>query len=157
MSSTKNLFPLNKILVSTDGSENANRALDAALTLAKQNESELVIVNVVSETVPTQYSPIGINTPTVNYDDYFKAIEQAGGRIVDQAVKKAESKGVKVKGEVLRAMSSTVESIVNASNEEHVDLIVMGTRGLGGFKKLVLGSVSSGVVSHAHCSVMIVR
>ena len=49
------------------------------------------------------------------------------------------------------------EVILNYAKEKGVDLIVMGTRGLGGFKKLLLGSVSNGVVSHAPCSVLIVR
>lgn len=155
--STRTLFPAKKILVSTDGSENAMRAVAAATSLAKQNGSELLIVHVVSEAVPAQYSPIGINSPAADYSDYFKTIEQDGMKLVNQAVHNAKGEGVNARGEVLRTISSVVESIVEVSEKEHVDLIVVGTRGLGGFKKLLLGSVSSGIISHAHCSVLVVR
>lgn len=160
MSSTRSVnspFPLKRILVSTDGSENAKRAVMAASSLAKQTGAELLIVHVVSEAIPAQYSPIGINSPASDYTDYFKTIEQEGLKLVNQAVQNAKGEGINARGEVLRTISSTVESIVEASEKENVDLIVVGTRGLGGFKKLLLGSVSSGIVSHAHCSVLIVR
>ena len=75
---SRTLFPLKKILVTTDGSENAKRAVNAASSLAKQNGSELLIIHVVSEAIPAQYSPIGINTPASDYTDYFKTIEQEG-------------------------------------------------------------------------------
>ena len=153
----KALFPLKNILVTTDGSENANRAVKAATILAKLNGSELLIVHVVSEAVPAQYSPIGINSPVADYTNYFQIVEEQGKKLVDQAVQKAKGEGIKVRGEVYRTISSTVESIVEAADKEHADLIVVGTRGLGGFKKLLLGSVSSGIVSHANCSVLIVR
>src|SRR5579872_793136 len=160
MSSTmagKALFPLKNILVTTDGSENANRAVEAAIVLAKQSGSELMIVHIVSEAVPAQYSPIGINSPVADYTNYFEIIEEQGKKIVDQAVQKAKGEGIMAKGEVFRTISSTVESIVEAADKDNADLIVVGTRGLGGFKKLLLGSVSSGIVSHANCSVLIVR
>jgi nucleotide-binding universal stress UspA family protein len=158
MSSTSNtLFVQKRILVSTDGSENANRAVAVASNLAKQTGCELLIVHVVSEAIPAQYSPIGINTPAADYTDYFNTIEQQGKNLVDQVVQKAKQEGVNSRGEVLRTISSTVEAIVEVADKEHVDLIVVGTRGLGGFKKLLLGSVSSGIVSHANCSVLIVR
>ncbi len=154
---SRTLFPLKRILVTTDGSENAKRAVSAASSLAKQNGSELLIVHVVSEAIPAQYSPIGINTPASDYTDYFKTIEQEGTKLVNEVVQKAKGEGINARGEVLRTISSTVESIIEVSDKEHVNLIVVGTRGLGGFKKLLLGSVSSGVVSHASCSVLIVR
>ena len=73
-------------------------------------------------------------------------------KLVNEVVQKAKGEGINARGEVLRTISSTVESIVEVADKEHVDLIVVGTRGFGGFKKLLLGSVSSGVVSHASCS-----
>jgi len=50
-----------------------------------------------------------------------------------------------------------VETIISHAAKEDVDLIVVGTRGLGGFKKMLMGSVSSGIISHADCPVLVVR
>ena len=69
----------------------------------------------------------------------------------------AEKDGVKVRGEIVENVSSVVESIVDYAEEWKVDMIVVGTRGLTGFKKLLLGSVSTALVSHAPCSVLVVR
>jgi nucleotide-binding universal stress UspA family protein len=52
---------------------------------------------------------------------------------------------------------SVVEAIVEYATEEKAQLIVMGTRGMTGFKKMLLGSVSNGVVNHAPCAVLVVR
>lgn len=55
------------------------------------------------------------------------------------------------------ASASSVGAIVGFAEKENIDLIVIGTRGWSGFKKLLLGSVASGVVNYAHCPVMIVK
>ena len=77
--------------------------------------------------------------------------------IVGETESKAKKQGIHVKTEIPEAVSSVVETIINHATKESVDLIVVGTRGLGGFKKMLLGSVSSGIVSHAHCPVLVVR
>lgn len=153
----KPLFPLKKILVSTDGSENAGRAVQAASDLAKQNNAELIVVQVVSEILPVIYSPVGIGSSTMDYSAYFDSMENEGKKLIDQTIGIAKSQGVRARGELLRTRSSTVESILDATSKEKCDLIVVGTRGLGGFKKLLLGSVSSGIVAHARCAVLVVR
>jgi nucleotide-binding universal stress UspA family protein len=62
------------------------------------------------------------------------------------------------RSEIIEDPSSTVEwVIINYAERESVDLIVMGTRGKSGFKRSLLGSVASGVLSYAHCPVMIIR
>lgn len=58
---------------------------------------------------------------------------------------------------MVEGATSVVQAITEKALEKGVDLIVVGTRGLGVFKRLLLGSVSKGVVSHAHCSVLVVR
>ncbi|MFZ0843228.1 MAG: universal stress protein, partial [Nitrosotalea sp.] len=60
------------------------------------------------------------------------------------------------KTEVLEVISIT-ESLISYSESHNVDLIVIGSRGLGGFKKLLLGSVASGVSQHSKCPVLIVK
>ena len=124
---------------------------------AKQNGSELLIVHVIFEALPAQYAPIGINEPLADYTSYFNSIEQKGKELVDAIVSDAQKDGVNANGEVLRTISSTVEAILEASDRHHANLIDVGTRGFGGFKKLLPGSVSTGIVSHANCSVLVVR
>ena len=68
-----------------------------------------------------------------------------------------KKRGIIVKADIPEATTSVVETIVNQAAKENADLIIVGTRGLGGFKKLILGSVSNGVVSHAHCPVLVIR
>ena len=62
-----------------------------------------------------------------------------------------------MRGEIIENVPSVVQAITDYASEWKVDLIVLGTRGLSGFRKLLLGSVSNGVLSHASCSVLVVR
>ena len=150
-------FPPRKILVSTDGSENGRRALDASIELAKVFSAELLVVSVAPEILPTVYSPVGIAGPVFDYSAYYQAVEKDAKKIVDDGVQRAREKAVNARGEALKSVTSVAEAIINAAESENSDLIVVGTRGLGGFKKLLMGSVSSAVVSHASCSVLLVR
>jgi nucleotide-binding universal stress UspA family protein len=149
-------FPTKKILVSADGSENSKRAVDAAIQIAKVFAAELLVISVADEMIPKVYSPLGVGAPVLDYSQYIDAAEKDAKRIVDEAVERAKKESVNVRGAALKTVSSIVESIIDTA-EEDVDLIVVGTRGLGGFKRLLLGSVSSSVVAHAHCAVLIVR
>jgi len=153
----KHLFPLKKILVSTDGSENANRAVRAAIQLAKKSDAELLVVNVLAMTVPRIYTPMAPYPSDDDYSRFFKTAEAETQKVVDQAVNEARNDSVNARGKVLSTVTSVAESILDTSDDEKVDLIVVGTRGLGGFRKLLLGSVSSAIVAHAHCAVLVVR
>jgi len=152
------LFPVRKILVATDGSENANRAVEAAAALAKQFDCELVILNVIATMVPPVYFSRGFSFPADEY--YSKYFEEAGKRaatLVNEAVKDTKLAGVNARGVYLRSTLSVAEAIMEYATKEDVSLIVVGTRGNGGFERLLLGSVSSAIVSHAHCAVLVVR
>ena len=69
----------------------------------------------------------------------------------------AKRQNVKVTKRVLKGAASVVQSITDYAAAQNVDLIVVGTKGSGGFKRLLLGSVSSGVVNHGASSVLVVR
>jgi len=153
-----------KILVAQDGSESSQRAAQAALELAEKLKADLVVLHAISS--PTSYyhstiaSPTGMSLPAPSQheiDAYYAYARKVALGIVGETESKAKKQGIHVKTEIPEAVSSIVETIVNHASKENVDLIIVGTRGLGGFKKMLLGSVSSGIVSHAHCPVLIVR
>jgi nucleotide-binding universal stress UspA family protein len=150
------LLPLKKVLVATDGSKNAERAIDAAGQVAKQFSSELIVLSVVMELVPPVYSPIGVDVPTVDYSAYLNRAESDAKKIAEDAAKKLGS-SINTRIVVLRSVTSVAEAILEEASNENVNLIVVGTRGLGGFRKLLLGSVSSAVVEHSPCSVLVIR
>lgn len=74
---------------------------------------------------------------------------------LDKIKKKAEEKNIQSKVEILEEQNSVVGTIVNYAEREKVDLIIVGTKGRSGFKKLLLGSVAEGVVTYAHCPVLV--
>jgi len=158
----KSLFK--KILVALDGSESSQKAAQAALELAEKLKADLLVLHAISP--PTTYyhstiaSPTGMSLPAPSQheiDAYYAYAKKVATSIVGEVESKGKKLGIHVKTEIPEAFSSVVETIINHAAKENVDLIVVGTRGLGGFKKLLLGSVSNGVVSHAHCPVLVVR
>jgi len=160
--SLKSMFK--RLLVALDGSENSARASQAALELAEKLKAELIVLHAI---IPpalyyhTEISPEGpvIEPPTheKEIDLYLEYARRVGHVIVDGTVSEAKKRGITVRADIPETTSSVVETIVNQAVRENADLIVVGTRGLGGFKRLLLGSVSSGVVDHAHCPVLVIR
>jgi nucleotide-binding universal stress UspA family protein len=92
---------------------------------------------------------------TIN--DMLENSKQEAQKWFDDIGKNAVTSGVKFKTEVVASPTSTVPAIVDYSERNEVDLIVVGTRGRSGFTKLLLGSVASGVVTYASCPVMVVK
>src|SRR5579872_385822 len=154
---TKQMLPLEKILVATDGSKNSERAVQAAVQIAERISAELIVVTVIMEMVPPVYSPIGVDVPAIDYSAYLSRAEGDAKKIAEAAVASAQNQGVRARLVLLRSVTSIPDTIIEEASKESVNLIVAGTRGLGGFKKLLLGSVSSALVAHAPCSVLVVR
>ncbi len=119
-----------------------------AAFLAKKMGSEVKVLHVIP-TLSIYTAPLA--------EDYYKIQEKEAVDVVHAGITLIQKKGVKAQAEVVRARWSLVETIVSYSTDWKTDVIVMGARGLGGFKQLLLGSVSSGVVQHASCPVMIIR
>jgi nucleotide-binding universal stress UspA family protein len=142
-----------KILVAVDGSGNSNRAARAAITLCEGIGAELSVVQAIPR---PQSRGMNVRLGPLLQDYYTSSIKEAE-KSVQNVVMSAKKRGLKVTGELLKAPNSTVEAILNYAETRGIDLIVVGTRGLGGFTKLIMGSVSTGIVNHASCSVLIVR
>ncbi|NVM21974.1 MAG: universal stress protein [Desulfobacterales bacterium] len=135
-----------KILVPVDNSEFAFKALDKAIEMAKKDGAQLTVMSVALEFQDVEEIPI-------SYADKFK--DQAK-RAVTKASEVAENAGLKAETRV-EIGASPADNIVKYAEETKTDLIVMGHRGITGLDRFLVGSVAGRVVSHAPCSVLVVR
>lgn len=143
-----------KILVPVDGSDQALKAAKVAVELASTYHAKLFILSVVAAPGFSLVGPVGA---PADLSDYYKAGNADAKSAVERAEVIAREAGVEFSGSVVQPVASAADAIVEFATSQKVDLIVMGTRGLGGIRKLVLGSVSSAVVSSSPCSVLVVR
>lgn len=143
-----------RILVAFDGSSDSVKAVGLACSLASKYGSELTVVHVF--TSPAIGFSAASGLPIPDYKALEDAKKAASKEVLSKGLEIASRSGIKPKGELIEA-PSVVEALVEFAASEKADLIVTGTRGMTGFKKLVLGSVSSGLVNHAHCPVLIAR
>ena len=140
---------LSKILAAVDGSDNSFRALDHAIFLAKKVEAHLTAIHVV-ENPPTVYveSQRLLNELLTKY-------KAESAKVLDRCKQAAEISGVNI--ETVLAEGDAATNIVAYAQREGFDLVVIGSRGLGKFKEMVLGSTSSKVLHHTKSAVLIVR
>ena len=143
--SEMSVFPM-KILLATDGSADAARATEAASDLASRSDSELHVVHVWHD-VPGPYRRAFVK----------RELRRQGEEILQEQVQKIESAGGTVAQAHLMMGERRDRAIVHLADEIDAGLIVMGSRGLGGIRRALMGSVSDSVVRHAHCPVLVVR
>lgn len=136
-----------KILLGIDGSAHSMHAAEKAAALATCMESDLWIV-VAHPTVPAY-----LGEP--NFQDAIVARLVESQKIMEEAIKIIGEIPGKVHSEILEG--SAAEVVLNVANVRDIDLIVMGSRGHGKLRGLLLGSQSQKVLQHAPCPVMIVR
>jgi len=143
-----------RILVAFDGSSDSVKAIQMAAGLSGEFESEVTILHVYRSPAIALSAASGMPSP--DYRDMEDAAKEAGQKVLSRGLQLAKDAGVNARGELIEA-SSVVEAIVEFAARQRIDLVITGTRGMTGFKKLLLGSVSSGLVSHAPCPVLVVR
>ena len=135
------------ILLGVDGSEHSLHAAQKAAALAICTEADLCIV-VAHPTVPAY-----LGEP--NFQDAIVARLMESKKIMDEAIAAVGEIPGEVRTEILEG--SAAEVVLNVANVRDIDLIVMGSRGHGKLRGLLLGSQSQKVLHHAPCPVMIVR
>ena len=140
---------LSKILVPVDGSENSLRALDHAIYLAKKTGSNITVMNVI-ENPPTVY----VESQKL-LNDLIANFRAESANILDKCKQIAEKYDVKI--ETVMGEGDAASTIVGYAQKGDFDTIIIGRRGLGRFKEMVLGSISNKVLHNAKCSVMIVK
>lgn len=144
---------IKKILVAFDGSKHATYGAYKAIELAKSLGAGLTILYIVS---PPTYIDLGYANVGVMSEIESKEKNHAQ-RLIDKVKNKAIDNGITIKTDILMGYSPVVKAIVEYAEKNKMDLIVVGSRGMTGFKKMLLGSVASGVVTYAHCPVMVVK
>ena len=141
-----------KILVAIDGSDMSMKAAECAITMAKKDNANLVVVNII-------YTPAStlVYSKKEWFDESLKKVKGEAAEWFNEIKKNAANNEVKVKTETVEELYSVPAGIVKYAEKEKVDLIIMGSTGKTGFKRLLLGSVASDVLTHSHTDVMIVK
>jgi nucleotide-binding universal stress UspA family protein len=139
--------PFQRILIPTDGSENAKAAAAKGLQLAKVMGAEVTALSVAD------YSAVAISTLGYGIEDVLTAIRDGAKAAVARVRQEGEAMGLAVKTMVSEGFPA--DEIIKASKD--YDLIVMGTLGRTGLSHLLLGSVAEKVVRFATCPVLVVR
>jgi len=138
-----------KILVPVDGSDNSYRALDAALFFSDKLGSKVAAVHVM-EDIPVLH--IQSEKLLRELLEDYKNREQL---ILTKSSEIARKKGLAIDTILLRGNPSSI--ILDFCEKEKYDVIVLGSRGLGKFKELILGSVSNKIVHHSRSPVVLIR
>ena len=170
----------NKILVPYDGSKPSDNALSHAIRIANMGKIssadnsnvQVILMHVIQEIpIPASFGTTGhtnlvssITGDKITLREHIKELYQEmksdATKMLDEKVKKyqnvkGEGEKVTIRTKVL--IGSITDKIIEFANQEKVDLIIMGTTGLGGFAKILLGSVARSVSEKAKCPVMLVR
>lgn len=141
--------PLNRILVATDGSADSRLATRAAIDLARRASATLDVVNAWEVTVwPYMYGQ--------GLEGLLEAMEAESRELVEAVATAATAAGVHV-GERRSVHTTAADAVVGIAQELGSDLIVVGSRGLGPVRRLVMGSVSEAIVHAAGRAVLVVR
>ena len=142
------------VVVAFDGSKDSAKAVQIACSISAKYGSKVTVLHVY-RSPSTVFAP-GPGMAVPDFRELEDAAEETGRDILSRGMDIASKLGAKPKGELMES-PSVVEAVVTFAAQAKADLIVVGTRGMTGFRKLVMGSVSSGVVSHAKCPVLVVR
>lgn len=145
---------MEKILVAVDGSENAERALMKAKQIGTAFSSEITILYVlegVMEDVMARANP-HMDIHVTSLED---ALKEQSDKVLNSAME--EFKDYKTKVETLTKRGKPGVKIIEVAEEGNYTLIVMGSRGLGAFSRMMLGSVSNKIVNRVKTSVLIVH
>ena len=149
-----------KILLPTDGSENSKRANKHALWIADKSNADILVLYVIEPHFPRLETTLPISTLPTPDEQFYEEIRMEGKQIIDnfkQELDDLQCKGIckNVNLKTLIVEGKPSNEIINITNEENIDLIIMGASGRHGLDRFVLGSVTERVVREAKIPVMV--
>ena len=141
---------MQRIIVATDGSSGANRAVDTAATLAKTSGADLVILTIGGNITGAELRELAGAA-----GDLSKTLQEAANKVLGQARKRALRIGVRTV-KLQTGWGDPTETIIDTARRGKADMLVVGRRGRGRLSGLLLGSVSQKLATLAPCVVVIV-
>jgi nucleotide-binding universal stress UspA family protein len=148
---------ISKIMVGIDGSEESVNAAGHAIAIAKRHNAELIAVNVLTSDIGYAYSSPGVESPPLTIREIILLAEDEVKKWLDNIKEKADKSGIQFRSEIIMAKRSAISTMLDYAEEQNINLIVVGTRGRSRIKKMLLGSVASGLVTYASCPVLVVK
>ena len=141
-----------KILVPVDGSKHSLEGIKVAAHFAKAKNAETTIMTIIPSV-----ADIDLELSPSERDRLLESMKRRGEDVLKKAVELSKSRGVTKVNTVLSTAASAAHEIVNFSEKEKIDLIVIGSKGLGATARFFLGSVAANVVRHSPCCVYVAR
>ena len=148
------MLPLKSILYPTDFSEPSYEALKIAIELATHFDASLHIITVVP-LVPIVEAPIGIESSSFNIATYQKELEGQARKSLKGLIEQKMDKTIRVSTAVL--IGNAAAEIVRYATEKNIDIIVISTHGLSGWRRFIAGSTTEQVVRQATCPVLTIH
>lgn len=139
-----------KVLIATDGSPTSEQAIDLALELLSGKQAEVTVLHVIP-----RHLIYGPRAPMVAESYDMAEAETHSKVLLNTTAQRLREGGV---GPTITEELDTgdpAEIILAAAEQDHMDMIIIGSRGLGAVSRFWLGSVSTKVTSHAHCAVLV--
>ena len=144
------------LFIAIDDSRTSRKALDEAIALAKVHGAVLEIAHAIDEELVHVFHARGVTT--TNAKQLKHVLESGGEEILKRAIETAEAAGVKVRTRLLKGHGEhTDDLIAAAARDSGADLLVVGSHGRRGVRRLLLGSVAENLVRKVGISVLIVR
>lgn len=141
-----------KVLVPVEGSKYSMEGIKVASNYAKANNAGIYIM-----TVTPYVADVDLELSAVERDRLLESMKKRGEDVLEKAVNLLKSFGANYIRTVLASSTSPAEEIVNFAGSEKIDLIVIGSKGMGATERFFLGSVTSKVVRYSPCCVYVVK
>jgi nucleotide-binding universal stress UspA family protein len=143
---------LSKILVAVDGSDISLKAANYGIEFAKKYNSKLIILHVI------HIDAAGlIYTTESAFNQFIEKSKKESEEWFSTIRNEAKERGVEIKTENVEEMYSVAGAIIKHAEEGNVDVIIIGSTGKSGFKRLLLGSVAVDVVKYSKCPVFVIK
>jgi len=138
-----------KILFPTDSSEQCEKVKEAVIAMARSSQAAVVVMHAFNPPLTLR------KRGAIMIDEFKSSMEEEATEIVTEAVESLQAAGISATG--LAVEGTAAEAILKAIEDEQPDLVIMGSRGAGGWPGVRLGSVAERVVRHSPVAVLVIK